>query len=259
MLFGNIIFSIAEETAVIRFNRPKAYNALNSKVNAEILAALEVVEADKSVRVLIITGNEKAFAAGADIDEMSTAGPNQARKISSAAVLINDRIEALQIPVIAAVGGLAWGGGFELALACDFRIGGSKTSFKLPEVSLGIIPGANGTQRLIPLIGAAKTKELVMLCKEVRGEEALKLGILTRLVADSEIMNEAYNMAEELKAMPGLATAAAKRSINAGAANTIAQGKQIESAEFCMMFDTRDQKEGMAAFKEKRPPRFENK
>jgi enoyl-CoA hydratase len=145
-----------------------------------------------------------------------------------------------------------------LALACDFRVGGPKTSFKLPEVSLGIIPGANGTQRLLPLIGPAKTKELVMLCQAVKGEEAFRLGLLTRYVDDSEVLSEAYRLAGELKAMPGRALYAAKRSINAGAIDSIAEGKQVECAEFCLLFDTHDQKEGMSAFSEKRVPSFIN-
>ena len=258
MQFENIIFSINDGIAVIRFNRPKAYNALNSAVNRDILSALDEMESDKSVRALIISGSEKAFAAGADITEMANAGPNKAREISGVAAGINNRLEALPIPVIAAVGGLCWGGGCEMALACDFRIGGPKTSFKLPEVSLGIIPAANGTQRLIPIIGAAKAKELIMLCKEVKGEEAYRLGLLTRLVDDSEILNEAYRLAEELKAMPGRALAAAIQAINAGFTDTIAAGKQVELAESCLLFDTHDQKEGMAAFAEKRPPQYTN-
>lgn len=258
MTYDNIIYSVKDTVATIQLNRPKAYNALNSAINKDILSALSEVSADKTVRVLVITGNEKAFAAGADIGEMATAGPNRAREVCSAAIEINDTLEAMPIPVIAAVNGLAWGGGCELALACDFRIGGPKTSFKLPEVSLGIIPGANGTQRLLPLVGPAKAKALVMLCQAVKGEEALTLGLLTRLVDDEQVLSEAYKLAEELKAMPGKALAAAKYSINAGAIGSIAEGKQVECAEFSLLFDTHDQKEGMAAFAEKRPPNYTN-
>ena len=258
MLYENIIFSIEDGVALIVINRPKAYNALNGDVNRELISALDETEADVSVRVLIITGNEKAFAAGADIGEMAEARPNQARDIMTVAKKINDRLEALPIPVIAAVNGLAWGGGFELALACDFRIGGPKTSFKLPEASLGIIPGAGGTQRLLPLVGAAKTKELVLLCNEVKGEKAYELGLLTRLVDDSEVMAEAFNLARELKSKPGRALTAAKLAICAGALSSIAEGKLVETAECCLLFDTHDQKEGMAAFAEKRAPRYIN-
>jgi enoyl-CoA hydratase len=258
MHYDNIIFSVKDGVATLQLNRPNAYNALNSAINKDILSALKETEDDESIRVLILTGNEKAFAAGADIGEMAAAGPNKAREVCAAAIEINDRLESMAIPVIAAVGGLAWGGGCELALACDFRIGGQKTSFKLPEVSLGIIPGANGTQRLLPLVGPAKTKELVMLCQAVKGEEAYRLGLLTRLVDDSEVLTEAVKLADELKSMPGRALAAAKWSINAGSNESIAEGKQIECAEFCLLFDTHDQKEGMAAFAEKRKPLYTN-
>lgn len=258
MTYDNIIYSVMDGIATIQLNRPTAYNALNSAINRDILSALNEVDADTTIRVLVLTGNEKAFAAGADIGEMATAGPNRAREVCAVAIEINNRLESMAIPVIAAVGGLAWGGGCELALACDFRIGGPKTSFKLPEVSLGIIPGANGTQRLLPLIGPAKTKELVMLCQAVKGEEAFRLGLLTRLVDDTEVLSEAYKMAEELKAMPGRALAAAKWSINAGSNDSIAEGKQVECAEFSLLFDTHDQKEGMAAFAEKRKPLYTN-
>lgn len=251
MEFENIIYSVEDQIATIRLNRPKAYNALNADINRDILAALALVKADKTIRALIVTGNEKAFAAGADINEMKDATPNFAREFCSAAVEINNTLESMPIPTIAAVNGLAWGGGCEMTLACDFRIGGPKTSFKLPEVSLGIIPGANGTQRLLPLVGPSKAKEMVMLCIAVKGEEAYSLGLLNRLVDDAEVYNEAVRLASELKAMPQKALAAAKASINAGTLKTIEVGQAVENAEFSLLFDTSDQKELMAAFASK--------
>jgi len=258
MSYDNIIYSVSNGIAKIQLNRPKVYNALNEAVNREILSVLNGMEAEGYPRVLIITGNEKAFAAGADIGEMAKAGPLRAREIATIAVEINDRLESIPIPVIAAVSGLAWGGGFELALACDFRIGDSNTSLKLPEVALGIIPGANGTQRLLPIVGAAKAKEMVMLCKPVKGEEAYRLGLLTRLAADGDVLDEANRLAEELMVMPGKALAAAKTAIRIGALETITQGKHAESPECALLFDTHDQKEGMAAFMDKRPPNYTN-
>ncbi|MDR1299021.1 MAG: enoyl-CoA hydratase/isomerase family protein [Oscillospiraceae bacterium] len=260
MPYENIIYSVRDTVATIALNRPEAYNALNSALNRELRAAIDEVEANRQIRALIVTGSEKAFAAGADIGEMAKAGPNEARGICSVAIAINDALEAMPIPTIAAVNGLAWGGGCELALACDFRVGGPRTSFKLPEVSLGIIPGANGTQRLLSLVGAAKTKEIVMLCRAVKGEEAFRMGLLTRLAEnDADVLAEANKLAEELKAMPGKALAAAKSAVRAGALGTIEQGKTVESAEFCLLFDTHDQKEGMAAFAEKRTPNYTNR
>lgn len=258
MEFENIIFSVNDNVATIQINRPKAYNALNSAVNRDILSALDAVRADKSIRVLILTGNEKAFAAGADIREMAEAKPKTARDMCNIAVEINDRLESMDIPTIAAINGFAWGGGGEMALACDFRIGGPNTSFKFPEVSLGIIPGANGTQRLLMLTGPAKAKEIIMLCKAVGGEEAYKLGLLTRLVEDRDVRAEARKLADELKTMPGMALAAAKRAINSGMLDSVSEGKKTECFEVCMLFDTHDQKEGMAAFSEKRAPTYTN-
>ena len=258
MSYENIIVDIADGIALIRLNRPKAFNALNSALNRELMAALNELEALPEIRVLIITGNEKAFAAGADVSEMAHANPDEAREICQTAIDINDRLGAMPIPVIAAVNGLAWGGGCEMAIACDFRVGGPHTSFKLPEVSLGIIPGANGTLRLLSLIGIRGATELVMLCRAVKGEEAFRTGLLTRLVDDGEVLEEAYKLAEELKLMPGKALAAVKLVVKAGAFGTIAEAKAVECDEFGRLFDTHDQKEGMAAFMEKRTPQYTN-
>ena len=258
MQYENIIFSVKEKIATIQINRPKAYNALNQELHKELLEAFDEIEADKSIRVLVLTGNEKAFAAGADIGDMARASPNMARNVGKRPVSVNERLEGFDIPVIAAVNGLAWGGGFEIVLSCDFRVGGPKTSFKLPETSLGIIPGAGGTQRLLALVGPAKAKEMVMLGTVVKGEEAFRLGLLTRLVEDNDVLNEAYRLAGDLIAIPGMALAAAKRAINTGMLETISSGLKTEGAEFCMLFDTNDQKEGMAAFAEKRSPNYTN-
>lgn len=258
MEFDNIIYKVEDGIATIQLNRPKAFNALNSEINADIYKALELVGQDCSVRVLIVTGNEKVFAAGADIKEMSEASPNYARDFCSTAVKINNTLEAMNIPTIAAVNGFALGGGCELAISCDFRVAGYKAKFGLPEVGLGIIPGANGTQRLVPLVGLAKAKEMVMLNTIVGGEEALKLGLINRLVDDAEVYNEAVKLAGELMKKPGKALAAAKKSINAGALQTIEVGKGVECNEFALLFDTHDQKEGMAAQLEKRDPVFKN-
>jgi len=258
MQYENIIFTVKANIATIQINRPKYYNALNSDVNKEMFSALDEIEADGSIRVLVLTGNEKAFAAGADIGELADAGPGTARETCKTAALLNDRLESLAIPTIAAVNGLAWGGGGEMAIACDFRVGGANTSFRFPEVSFGIIPGANGTQRLLALTGTAKAREIVLLCRTIKGEEAYRLGLLTRLVDDGDVLTEAYNLAGELAAMPGKALAAAKRAIIEGTLGTMTDGKRTELFEVCMLFETSDQKEGMAAFMEKRKPEFTN-
>jgi len=255
---NNIIFSNENGIATLRFNRPKSLNALCGSMNRAILDAIESVKNDLSIRAFIITGNEKAFAAGADISEMMAASPRLAREISTLAIDINNVLESMHIPTIAAVNGYAWGGGFEMALACDFRIGGPHTSFCFPEVGLGIIPGANGTARITSIVGASKAKEIIMLCQRIKGEEALKLGLLNRFVEDTEVYNEAVRFAMELAIQPGCALTAAKNSVNTAALKTVEDGKVAERTEFPMLFDTHDQKEGMIAFLEKRSPNYIN-
>lgn len=259
MQFENIIFNIEDGIATIQLNRPVVLNALNGAMNEEIHQAITAIRADSSIRVLIVTGSSKAFAAGADIREMSAAGPRQVRESAVLAIKINNDLESMPIPTIAAVSGYAWGGGCELALACDFRVGGPHTSFCFPEVGLGIIPGANGTARAAAIVGAPRAKEMIMLCQKVKGEEALKCGLLNRLVEDSQIYVEAVRFAKELTVQPGCALTAVKNSVNAASLKTVEDGKAMEISEFPLLFDTHDQKEGMRAFIEKRPPNYINK
>lgn len=307
MEFENIIYSVDDGIATIKLNRPKALNALNSEINRDILSALDVIKADKSIRVLIITGSERAFAAGADVKEMADATPRYAREFSGLAIEINNILESMSIPTIAAVCGFAFGGGFEMPLACDFRIGGPRTRLAFPECGLGIIPGANGCARATALVGAAKAKELVMLSDPshpVTGKEAYDMGLLNWYVtgdadldaaadeakkavkaakksgsedeinaakaaskaaeaaaAKSEydaIYGKAVEVANRLKARPACALASAKTAINKAATETVAAGKATETTEFTLLFDTHDQKEGMAAMIEKRPAVFTN-
>ncbi|MCL1828940.1 MAG: enoyl-CoA hydratase/isomerase family protein [Oscillospiraceae bacterium] len=304
MSFKLIRYEKQDGIASIRINRPEALNALNSDVNAEIAAVLEEIDADRSVRVLIITGDARAFAAGADITEMAQASPRRALEVSSLAVKINNTLENMSVPTIAAVAGYAFGGGCEMTLACDFRVGGSRTRMSFPEVGLGIIPGANGCVRAVELVGAAKARELIMLTPVITGEEAYKIGLLNRYVGPGEhdeleraaliakqnlsdaqktgdeaeirdakktykdaeaaaaqeefdtIYALALEIAQALKEKPACALAAAKAAINRAALETVAAGKETEKAEFTLLFDTKDQKEGMAALTEKRKPLY---
>ena len=178
MDFENIIYTVEGGIATIKLNRPKALNALNSAINQDIMAAINLVKADPSVRVLIMTGSERAFAAGADVKEMAEATPRYAREFCGLAIDINNILESLPIPTIAAVGGFAFGGGCEMTLACDFRVGGSRTTLSFPEVGLGIIPGANGCARATAIVGPAKAKQLVMLTEMIPGKQAYDLGLL---------------------------------------------------------------------------------
>ena len=304
MDFENIIYTVEDGIATIKLNRPKALNALNSAINQDIMAAINLVKADPSVRVLIMTGSERAFAAGADVKEMAEATPRYAREFCGLAIDINNILESLPIPTIAAVGGFAFGGGCEMTLACDFRVGGSRTTLSVPEVGLGIIPGANGCARATAIVGPAKAKQLVMLTEMIPGKQAYDLGLLNWFaVGDADldaaakaakaavkaakasgneeelaaakaalksaegaaakaeydaIMAKAVDVAKKLMGKPACALTAAKAAINKAAIETIAAGKAQETTEFTLLFDTHDQKEGMAAMIEKRPAVFTN-
>ena len=242
--------------ATVTLNRPQAYNALNAAINRDLLAALDEIASDADVRVLIVTGGPTVFAAGADVTEMADAAPMEAYRLCGDGRRINRMLEELPIPVIAAVNGMALGGGCELALSCDFRVAGEKTVFGLPEVSLGILPGAGGTQRLTRLIGASRAKEMILLGRRVSGTEALAMGLANALVPDGEVYTEAMRMAKKLAGMPRLALEYAKRAIGAGEEFGREAGLEQERLCFSMLFSTVDQKEGMKAFLEKRPPSY---
>ncbi len=304
MDFENIIYTVEDGIATIKLNRPKALNALNSAINQDIMAAINLVKADPTVRVLIMTGSERAFAAGADVKEMAEASPRYARDFCGLAIEINNILESMSIPTIAAVGGFAFGGGCEMTLACDFRVGGSRTTLSFPEVGLGIIPGANGCARATAIVGPAKAKQLVMLTEMIPGKQAYDLGLLNWYVEGDSALNaaakeakaavkaakvsgseeavaaakaaaksaeaaaakaeydaiyaKAVDVARQLMGKPACALAAAKAAINKAAIETIAAGKAQETTEFTLLFDTHDQKEGMAAMIEKRPAVFTN-
>lgn len=258
--YENIIFTVGDDgIAVIRLNRPKALNALCTPLNYDIMDALTYLERDTTVRALILTGGEKVFAAGADITEMQHATSLHAHAVSATAHVVNDRLESLMIPVIAAINGPALGGGFELALSCDFRVAGDDCLLGLPEVSLGIIPGGGGTQRLATLVGPSKAKEIAMLGKKLKGEEALALGVINKLVPADQVMAEAMAFAKKLAGNPAASLALCKMAINFGAENGETLGKVYERALFAVAFDTEDQTEGMTAFVEKRKPVYNNK
>ena len=257
--FENLIYTKEDALRVIQLNRPKSLNALCAELNREMSDVLTELESDGDARVLIITGGDRAFAAGADIGEMLGKNPFDAHKHCLLAHCINDRIEQLTIPTIASIEGLALGGGLELALSCDFRVAGRSSKVSFPEVSLGIIPGAGGTQRLVKLIGVSKAKEVILFAKILPAEQAYALGLIDVLVGDGESMNEARKMALKLQKMPALALEAAKRVINFGVNNNMESGKQMESLFFSMLFASEDQTEGMKAFMEKRKPNYCNK
>jgi len=257
--FETTILTIEDGICILSLNRPQAMNALCDDINRDIYESVKIILEDKTARVLIITGKGKAFAAGADITEMINADQFGAVIKARDGHFVNDLFEALPIPVIAAINGACLGGGFEIALSCDFRIAGERAMFALPEVGLGIMPGAGGTQRLTKLIGSAKAKEMVMLGKTVRGKEACEIGIVNQCVPDAQVLDEAVNMAKELCKKPAASLRYAKAAVNFAVNNDIKTGNDYEKALFSLCFETEDQKEGMKAFLEKRPPNYINR
>ncbi|MCC8356979.1 MAG: enoyl-CoA hydratase/isomerase family protein [Oscillospiraceae bacterium] len=205
--YENVIYDCEDGIAVLQLHRPKALNALSGEINRDIMAAVQETMSNQSARVLIVTGSARAFAAGADLKEMMEVNPRSARDICQLAKNINELLENMSIPTIAVVGGFAFGGGFELALSCDFRIGGSRTLVSFPEVGLGIVPGANGMIRACHIVGPSKAKELAMFTDKITGQEAYRLGLLNWYVTGDEALDAAA--AEAKKAVK-----AAKQSGN---------------------------------------------
>ncbi len=259
MAYEVILVEKDNGVAVITLNRPPM-NPLNGQVFQELGRAADELQADPAVKAVIITGQgEKAFAAGADITEMANLTPVEAYEFCQVSRIALEKIENLAKPVIAAVNGLALGGGTELSLACDFRIAASTAKFGQPEINLGIIPGAGGTQRLSRLIGAAKAKELIFLGDIIDAESAEKLGLVNKVVPPGDLLAEARKLASKLASKPAVAMKMAKASINTGLNLDITSALKLEIQNFLLSFASEDRKEGMTAFMEKRKPNFTDK
>ena len=259
MVYENLIYEKQGHVAVITLNRPKALNALNDVLLTELAAAVEAVAADEDIRVAVITGAGKAFAAGADIDYMKDFNSIQAMAYMEQGQSLYRRIEKVRKPFIAAINGFALGGGCELTMACDIRIASTIAKIGLPEVGLGIFPGFGGTQRMPRLIGDALAKELIFTTRQVNGQEAKEIGLVNRVVEPEELMNTALEMANVIAGKAPIAVGLAKDAINRGRQVDIDDAMSIEAANDCIAFSTEDQKEGMYAFVEKRPPVFKNR
>ncbi|MCL6477448.1 MAG: enoyl-CoA hydratase/isomerase family protein [Peptococcaceae bacterium] len=259
MAFEMLLINIGEGVATITLNRPPV-NALNSKLTRELGQAIEGLEADPAVRAVIITGaGEKAFSAGADISEMKDLTPVEACNFAMGALKTGLLIENMKKPVIAAINGLALGGGFEVALACDFRLASDKAKLGLPEITLGIIPGNGGTQRLPRLIGASRAKELLFLGEMIDAVRAEQIGLVNKVVPSAELMQEARSMALKLAARPGHALGVLKASVNKGLNMNLYDALDFEIKNFVLTFASDDRREGFSAFMEKRKPNFTNK
>jgi enoyl-CoA hydratase len=256
----NVRIEYALPLAWLIIDRPKALNALNTQTFVELDAALDELAARRDVHCVLLTGGgEKAFVAGADIAEMQAMDAVAAMKFSGFGQHIAAKIAALEVPVIAVVSGFALGGGLEMALACDFILAGEKAAFGQPEVNLGVIPGFGGTQRLTRKIGTSRASELIFTGRMLKAEEALQIGLVTQVFPHESLKAEAEKTAGTIAAKGPVAVRMAKRAIALGIETTLANGNEIERWAFSQCFATSDQKEGMAAFLEKRPAKFEGK
>lgn len=257
MSYETIRYGTDQAVATITVNRPESLNALNSQVVDEMLAAVEEVENDDSIRVLIITGaGEKAFVAGADIGELSTLNPVNAKHFASRGHKLMMKIEALPIPVIAAVNGFALGGGLELALACDFVYAADNAKVGQPEINLGIIPGFGGTQRLARIVGRNLAKEMILTGMMLSAGEAERKGIVNRVVPASELMDAVRKTAQAMAEKGRFSLHAAKQAINTGLDADLETACEIEINAFSLCMASPDAKEGTTAFLEKRKPAF---
>ncbi|HTT82037.1 MAG TPA: enoyl-CoA hydratase [Rhizomicrobium sp.] len=258
MEYQNILVKTEGAVAVITLNRPKALNALNSELLHELVHALEAIDADDSLHVTVLTGSERAFAAGADIKEMAPKSYMDMYKANFFAAAA-DRIAAIRKPIVAAVAGYALGGGCELAMLCDFIIAADNAKFGQPEINLGVMPGIGGTQRLTRFVGKSKAMEMCLTGRNMEAEEAERAGLVSRVVPVAELLSEAMKAAQKIAAQSVPIVMMTKETINRAYETTLAEGIHFERRVFHAMFATEDQKEGMAAFAEKRKPEFRNR
>jgi len=260
--FENIIYEKKDGVATITLNRPKALNALNTAVMTELRTAIHDADEDESMRVIVITGaGDRAFCAGADIPELQSKSPIEARNWSMWLQMITREIEAIQTPVIAKINGFCLGGGLELAMSCDFRIASDKSKFGQPEINLGVIPGAGGTQRLTRLVGRTKSMEINMLGQAglIDAQEAYRLNLINRVVPVEELDNAVNDYIEKLKALSPVTIGIIKLAVNKGIEMDIDRALYYEAECFGMAVSTEDFKEGTSAFLEKRKPEFKGR
>jgi len=255
MAYETLIVETSEAVVLIRLNRPEALNALNQRLADELTAALEAAEADERVRAIVITGSERAFAAGADIKEMAA---KSYRDVFTEDFITKNwgTVARCRKPVIAAVSGYALGGGCELAMMCDFVIAAENARFGQPEINLGVSPGAGGTQRLPRFVGKAKAMDMVLTGRMMDAAEAERAGLVSRVVPTDKLLEEAMGAARTIAALSPNAVMLTKEMVNAAFETPLSQGIKLERRLFHSLFAFEDQKEGMAAFLEKRKAAF---
>jgi enoyl-CoA hydratase len=255
MDYENILVETpAAGVGLVRLNRPRTFNALTGPLMDELMTALEIMDADTAIGCMVITGSERAFAAGADISEMAQATPVE--MIRMAFIARWERLRYITKPVIAAVSGYALGGGCELALACDMIVASETAQFGQPEINLGVIPGAGGTQRLARTVGKALAMEMVLNDRRLTADEAAHFGLVNRVAPVDAYLETAVGLAAEIAARAPLAVRLAKDAVNIALETSLAAGLAYERNHFYALFATQDQKEGMAAFLEKRTPEW---
>jgi enoyl-CoA hydratase len=256
MAYNTILVETRGKVGLVTLNRPQALNALNSELVGELNAALDRFEADPAIACVIITGSERAFAAGADIKEMQD--KTFPASYMEDFIMSWDRVAQRRKPLIAAVAGFALGGGCELAMMCDIVIAAETAKFGQPEIKLGVMPGSGGTQRLTRIVGKAKAMDVCLTGRMMDAQEAERSGLVSRIVPADKLLDEAMKTAEAIAALSLPIVMMAKESINRAYETTLAEGVRFERRLFHAMFATRDQKEGMAAFVAKRKPDFRN-
>jgi len=257
MTYQNIVVETRGKIGIIRLNRPQALNALNAALIGELTQAVQAFEADAAIACIVVTGSEKAFAAGADIKEMADKSYMDAFMGDFAGNW--DALARARKPTVAAVAGFALGGGCELAMMCDVVIAADTAKFGQPEIKLGVIPGIGGTQRLTRAVGKAKAMDLCLTGRMMDAAEAERSGLVARIVPAASLMDEAIKVAETIASMSLPVLMIAKESVNRAFETTLAEGIKFERRVFHSLFATADQKEGMAAFVAKRPAKFENR
>jgi enoyl-CoA hydratase len=248
--YETILVETREHVGLVRINRPKVRNALNSTVLHELVEALEAFDKDPSVSALVITGDDQAFAGGADIKEM--ADSSAVEMLTRSHIPLFDRVGSIQKPIIAAVSGFCLGGGNELAMACDMIIASETARFGQPEINLGVIPGAGGTQRLTRAVGKALAMEMVLNNRWLNAQEALQFGLVNRVVPVERYLDEALQLASEIASRAPLAIRLGKQAVNHALESFLSDGLADERRAFYFLFASKDQKEGMKAFVEKR-------
>lgn len=240
--------------ALLHLNRPDVLNALSPGMLSEIAKALDDLDRDPEIRVVVISGSERAFAAGADIPTMAKASPMDMLRLNTRQYW--ERLWAFSKALIAAVRGYAYGGGCELAMACDLIVAADDARFGQPEIKLGVMPGAGGTQRLARALGPYRAMEMILTGEPISGREAYTKGLANRAVPAEQVVTEALELARRIAAQPPIAVRLAREAVRRGVETTLREGIEVERRNFLLLFDTHDQAEGMESFLEKRPPEF---